>query len=171
MNNSTTSAATAANHLGVPVGQINCGLPRASTGSVNVAVGVVTATNYLATAPTAVNAAFLSNTDRSNGNLGLGRNNAALPIRFSGAINNYIRMLENWQQSQYFNYTGSFVSLGTPLEYSGQYFSGGAAAAGSYYGIPVRNFNFDTSFNSFNLLPPLSPRAVYLQQDVFKRTY
>jgi Tfp pilus assembly protein PilX len=156
------------NDLLVPAGQISCGLPRTATGSVDVNG----ATYYTVTGPTAVNAAFLSNTDRSSGNLGAGRGfttgAGAAGNRFSGAINNYIRMLENWggATGQFFNYSGSFVSLGTPLEYSGIYFPGG-----TYYNIPSRNFNFDPKFNAFTSLPPLPPRAIYLKQDVFKRNY
>ena len=169
----TTSAATTTNHLGVPVGQLNCGLPRANTGSVNVTVGGVTPTYYGVTRSTAVNAAFLSNTDRSNGNLGAGRYDGGTR-RFSGALNNYMRMLENWNPAstnpgRFFNYSGSFVSLGTPLEANGAYNSAGGAAA--YYNIPTRNFNYELNFDTFTSLPPLPPRAIYLQQDVFKRAY
>jgi hypothetical protein len=183
INNTNTSAATVTNHLGVSVSQIKCGIPSINSGSVNVpdpTGGFITsAARYNVNNPTAVNAAFLSNTDRSDGNLGAGRSSGGA-TRFSGAINNYIRMLENWggATGQQFNYTGSFVSLGTPLEYSGVY-SGGPAVAGVatgvnnswYYNIPRRNFNFDTNFNTFTSLPPLPPRAIYLKQDVFKRTY
>jgi hypothetical protein len=176
------SNASTTNHLAVYAQQLNCGLPRASTGSVDVTIATNTATNYQVTSATAVNAAFLSNTDRSLGNLpsatlatttnpsrGFGGT-----TRFSGALNNYMRMLEDWGAGarDYFNYSGSFVSLGTPLEFSGAYVSGGGSTdANSYYGVPNRNFNFDPYFNTFNLLPPLPPTAIYLQQNVFKRTY
>jgi hypothetical protein len=165
----STSAVNVGNNNGltVPAGQIKCGLPRAATGSINITGAPI---YYPVTGPTAVNAAFLSYTRRSVGNLGAGRGFTATggSGQFSGALNNYIRMLENWggPTGQYFNYIGSMVSLGTPLEYSGQYFGGG-----TYYNIPVRNFNYDTYFNSFTAMPPLPPRVVYLQQDVFKRTY
>jgi hypothetical protein len=169
-----SSALTATNDLSVLAGQISCGLPRTVTGVTNnVPSG---ATFYNVTSPTAVNAAFLSYTDQSNGNckpISGGYSCTpvgGLPGRFSGALNNYIRMLENWAPTvnrQFFNYSGSFVSLGSPVEYSGSYVSGG----GNYYNIPNRNFNFDPNFNAFSNLPPLSPRAIYLQQDVFKRTY
>ncbi|WP_310422469.1 hypothetical protein [Chamaesiphon sp. VAR_48_metabat_135_sub] len=165
VNNSTTSVASITNHLGVPVGQLNCGLPRTATGSVNVTVSSNTPTYYPVTGPTAVNAAFLSYTRRSNGNLGAGRG-FGTGNAYSGGLNNYMRMLEDWNQAQYFNYSGSFVSLGTPLEYSGNYIGGG-----TYYMIPVRNFNFDTKFNAFAAMPPLAPRVIYLQQDIFKRNY
>ena len=84
-----------------------------------------------------------------------------------------MRMLEKWggggTNLPYFNYSGSFVSLSNPLESSGVY--GGGGGTNSYYQIPNRNFNFDDKFSTFTNLPPLSPRAIYLQQDVFKRNY
>jgi hypothetical protein len=184
---STTSVLTTTNHLAVPAGQLKCGLPRANTGSSDVPVAGNTATYYPVSRATAVNAAFLSNTDQSTGNLPSAALATAANVsrgfggtqRFSGAINNYMRMLEDWGGGgRFFNYSGSFVSLGTPLESSGVYVGGGgafdsagAAAGSSYYNIPGRNFNFDTNFNTFNLLPPLPPTAIYLQQNVFKRTY
>jgi Tfp pilus assembly protein PilX len=175
-NQCNTSTSPGNNQLGLSGGQINCGIPVAGTGV--GAGGTVTppapspAYAYRVTSSTAVNAAFLSYTDRSTGNCKPTASGATTyacgtgTIRFSGAINNYIRMLEDWQQAQYFNYSGSFVSLGAPLEYSGTYIGGG-----TYYMIPVRNFNFDPNFNAFSGLPPLTPRVVYLQQEVFKRNF
>jgi Tfp pilus assembly protein PilX len=172
-NQCNTSTSPGNNQLGLSGGQINCGIPVAGTGV--GAGGTVTppapspAYAYQVTSSTAVNAAFLSYTDRSTGNCkpsGTTYACGTAPIRFSGAINNYIRMLEDWNQAEYFNYSGSFVSLGAPAEYSGRYIGGG-----TYYMIPVRNFNFDSKFDEFSGLPPLSPRAVYLQQDVFKRNF
>jgi hypothetical protein len=167
---STSSAKSDVNHLSVPAGQLKCGVPRNATGSIDVddnSTGTsITATYYDVTAPTAVNAAFLSYTDISIGNLGVGRGFGSTTTKTSGGLNNYMRMLENWNADQYFNYSGSFVSLGAPVEASGEYIPGG-----TYYMIPVRNFNFDSNFNTFSNLPPLSPRAIYLKQDVFKRNY
>ncbi len=164
---SNDSAISATNVMGVPAGQIKCGIPNPN---INTNIGAETPAIpqfYLVNSATAVNAAFLSNTEKSNGNLGIGRNDGT-GKRYSGGLNNYIRMVENWN-FLYFNYSGSFVSLGTPLEYSGNYNGGGSAT--SYYNIPSRNFNYETNFNSFNNLPPLSPNAIYLQQEVFKRSY
>jgi hypothetical protein len=119
---------------------------------------------------TRMNAAFLSYTDRSIGNVDPTTDTVPSgATRFSGGINNYMRMTESWDVGGTpfpFVYRGSFVSLGPPLEFSGRYFGGGG-----YYNIPQRDFGFDTDFNQFDKLPPLSPRAVYLQQEVFKRTY
>jgi hypothetical protein len=120
--------------------------------------------------PTTIRAAFLSQTDLTN--------STSSPLRYSGGLNNYIRMLENWQNVP-LNYTGSFISLGTPVEFSGSYQygrTGGSLVDKSqpdyyYYYPPIRNFSFDTNFNIANQLPPLTPKVVYLNQKVFKRDY
>jgi hypothetical protein len=120
--------------------------------------------------PTTIRAAFLSQTDLTN--------TTSSPLRYSGGLNNYIRMLENWQNVP-LNYTGSFISLGTPVEFSGPYQygrTGGNLVDKSqsdyyYYYPPIRNFSFDTNFNVASQLPPLTPKVVYLNQKVFKRDY
>jgi hypothetical protein len=117
-----------------------------------------------------VNAAFLSRTDVTQVAGGV-------KVRDSGGLNNYARMLEAWSGLT-FSYRGSFISMGAPLQFSGQYKVGnsGTIPASSdasyfYYNIPTRDFGFDTSFNSVAGLPPLTPRANYLKQKVFKRDY
>jgi hypothetical protein len=135
----------------------------------------VTTTTQVATA-TSVNAAFLSYTDPSDGNIGSSGFTSSPKIqKYSGGLNNYVRMVEDWGGKN-FNYTGSFVSLGAPQEYSGAYRSGSGTnaafvAGGSYYDVPIRNFNYDTDFNAFDKLPPLTPKVIYLQQETFKRSY
>jgi hypothetical protein len=123
----------------------------------------ITAGQNTATATT-TNAAYLSFTDQSSGNIGGAWSGV---VDYSGGLNNYMRMVENWAGQNY-NYRGSFVSLGIPQEFSGNYLAGGS---GGYYNVPIRNFGFDPNFNSFNLLPPLTPRVIYLQQETFKRSY
>jgi hypothetical protein len=125
--------------------------------------GILTGQN-LATA-TSMNAAFLSFTNASDGNIGT--DGFGVVQEYSGGLNNYMRMVENWA-GRNFNYTGSFVSLGEPQEFSGDYQSGGSAG---YYNVPNRNFGFDTNFNAFDKLPPLTPKVIYLQQETFKRSY
>jgi hypothetical protein len=122
--------------------------------------------------PTTVKAAFLSHTDLTD--------LTQSPIRYSGGLNNYIRMLENWKDVP-LNYTGSFISLGTPTEYSGVYEPGKLGSSNLsdmtnlntfyYYFPPIRNYTFDTNFNFAERLPPLTPKVVFLQQKVFKRDY
>lgn len=114
---------------------------------------------------TSVNAAFLSFTIQSTGNLGEGRG-YSYGNYYSGGLNNYMRFTEDWN-GQSFNYSGSLVSLGTPLEFSGRFRPGGNEY--SYFNPPNRNFDYDTSFNAFLSLPPMTPSVIYLQQDVFRR--
>ncbi len=114
---------------------------------------------------TSVNAAFLSFTNQSRGNLGVGRGYGNY-WPYSGGLNNYMRLLEDWS-GQTLNYRGSMVSLGTPLESSGEFRPGGYDE--SYFNAPNRNFNYETNFNAFPQLPPMTPSVIYLQQDVFRR--
>jgi hypothetical protein len=120
-----------------------------------------------------VNAAFLSRTDRTqitNGTV----------TRDSGGLNNYFRMLEDWTNFT-FTYRGSFISMGEPLQASGRYLPGRngngitvsdpTSGGYYYYRIPVRDYGFDTSFNTVAGLPPLTPRVNYLKQKVFRRDY
>jgi hypothetical protein len=130
--------------------QVNCGIitPIGSlTGSTSPPE--ITVTN-----PVAINAAFASNLRKSAGGV------------YNGGLNKFMRFLEDWSGAgsgaKYVNYTGSFVSLGEPLE-SNEVPTG--------MGVPARNFNYETNFNAFDRLPPLTPSAIYLQQEVFKRSY
>ena len=97
-----------------------------------------------------INAALVSGIMKSNGTL------------FNGGLNKYMKHLENWGFATALNYTGSMVSLGEPLE---------SAKISVNNHVYRRNYNYETRFNSFDKLPPLSPNVVYLQQDVFKRNY
>ncbi len=113
---------------------------------------------------TTINAAFLARTD----------NTIPSQSYFGGGLNNYMRMLEHWEDRA-LNYRGSFVSLGEPLEHSGRFILGRKKSNldylsnQAYFHPPIRNWAFDLDYNTYKLLPPLSPRVIYLQQDVFKR--
>jgi hypothetical protein len=137
-----------------------------------ISCGDLTAGALPVATPTTVNAAFLSRTDATD--------TTKSPLRYSGGLNNYIRMLEDWQNVP-LTYLGSFISLGTPQEFSGNYLPGRVGAPNltniaslsdySYYFPPIRNFSFDTSFNNAVSLPPLTPKVVSLSQKVFRRDY
>jgi len=103
---------------------------------------------------TTVNAAFLSGTDITNSTLTPG---------YNGGLENYPRFAENWGSAT-LTYKGSFVSTGTPLHVRGTW-------SAQDYGIPARNWDYDTRFNSAQNLPPLAPRFVYLKQESFTRNY
>jgi hypothetical protein len=147
--------------------KIDCLRPLTAT---ELATSWSTTTNLPIANSTVVRAAFLARTDVSSTD---GTEN-------SGGLNNYMRMVENWGGGlgATFKYRGSFVSLGRPREFSGWYRWGANTgdtaptnSVGVFYNIPIRDFGFDINFNSRAGLPPLTPRAVYLKQKVFKRDY
>jgi hypothetical protein len=153
-----------ANPLAVPSGQLTCAYPPTSGAFNNV------------TSALSINAAFLSNTQVSVGNLGVGRGYPAAPSTYSGGANNYIRLLENWQNGgtpYALNYTGSLVSLSQPNENSGLYRAGGFGGGPlpTYYDVPFRVITFDNNFQDNTRLPPLTPKSSYVLQRSFSRTY
>jgi Tfp pilus assembly protein PilX len=99
----------------------------------------------------AINAALLSGIMKSTSST------------FNGGLNKYMKHLENWNRVTVLNYTGSMVSLGESLESD--------KISVNDPSVYKRNYNYETRFNSFDKLPPLSPSAVYLRQDVFRRNY
>lgn len=107
-----------------------------------------------AAAQTTVNAAMLSGIDDTT----------TMPVNsYNGSVVNFTRFQENWT-GKTFNYMGSLVSLGNSLHTNGVFSSIG-------YKPPMRNWQYDTSFNDAKQLPPLTPRFVYLRQVNFIRTY
>ncbi len=118
-------------------------------------------TNRVATVTT-INAAFLGGTDVTGGAEGTAGRDAG---EYNGGLENYPRFHEDWA-SRNFNYNGSFVSLGVPQHADGPWIYGGP-----YYTAPTRNWAYDTDFNDPANLPPLSPRFVYIRQDLFARAW
>lgn len=137
--------------------------------------------------PTSVYAAFASNNEASCGNLAshvdavycadrTPRSNTDTTFRsakgqyFSGAFHNYTRMLEQWTIDSGgvkvpFIYRGSMINLGLPQEFNG------LTVWQNVYHMPNRDWGFDPMFNSFDKLPPLTPRVIYVKQDIFRRNY
>jgi hypothetical protein len=158
-----TTASTSSTTV-IPLGQVNC---------------LMNQTKQPATTTTLF-AAYAANNDISCGNLGshapadyctdrrTRKNGSDTGNYFGGGLQNFMRMLEDWTPAsgrQTFRYRGSMVSLGIPQEFNG------LIVFGDVFEIPNRDFGFDPAFDSFDKLPPLTPRAVYLKQDVFKRSY
>lgn len=110
--------------------------------------------------PTAINAAFLSGTD-STGNSDSGSSGQSNP--YNGGLENYPRFHENWS-GQNLTYRGSFVSLGRARRVDGQWGS-------QSYAPPGRAWNFDQDFSRADGLPPMTPQAVYLKQELFQRSF
>ena len=109
---------------------------------------------------TTVQVAFMSGTQTTGGVEGVAGQGGA----YNGGLENYPTLHENWG-GHTLTYLGSFVSLDLPL------FSNGPWGCCVYYGPPVRDWGYDTRFNSVENLPPLSPRFVYLLQERFVREF
>lgn len=117
-------------------------------------------------ADTEVNAAFLAGTDTTGGQEGAGGQDRG---SYNGGLENYPRFHESWTGKS-FTYGGSFVSLGTPRKANGPWCYGSRCGSYGTYHAPTRNWSFDTRFAQ-GLLPPLSPRFVYLKQERFLREF
>lgn len=108
---------------------------------------------------TTFNSAFLAGTDTTGNIEGAGGINGA----YNGGLENYPRLHENWS-GKTMTYRGSFVSLGNARRVSGTWGS-------QSYNPPARDWNYDTSFNNAANLPPITPRFVYLRQELFVRDF
>ena len=111
---------------------------------------------------TTINAAFLAGTDNTGGADGASGQDSS---RYNGGLENYPRLHENWSGVK-LSYHGSFVSLGTPNHVDGPWVYGH-----NVYTAPRRDWHYDTDFNDAGKLPPLSPRFVYLRQELFEREF
>ena len=111
---------------------------------------------------TTINTAFVAGTDTTGGVEGTAGLNGA----YNGGLENYPRFHENWNGNVTLTYRGSFVSLGRPRRVNGAWVFGG-----SVYTAPIRNWNYDTAFNDAAYLPPITPRFVYLRQELFVRDF
>ncbi len=108
---------------------------------------------------TTINAAFLSGSDTTGGSEGTPGQGGA----YNGGLENYPRFHENWTDRR-LTYRGSLVSLQRPQHVRG-------AWSAQSYNPPIRDWNYDTSFNNAANLPPITPRFVYLRQQLFMRDY
>jgi hypothetical protein len=109
---------------------------------------------------TTINAAFLTGTDVTGGVEGVGGQNGS----YNGGLENYPRLHESWGGVTLV-YLGSFVSLYAPDHVSGAHSTPGQ------YNPPIRDWSYDVDFNDPTNLPPLSPRVVYLRQNLFVRDF
>ena len=72
--------------------------------------------------------------------------------QYSGGVENFLRLLENWSGSTTLTYNGSIVVM-FPSQYATNYWNG------NYYGVPDRQWGFDVTFTQAGKLPPLTPQA------------
>lgn len=109
---------------------------------------------------TAIYAAFLAGTDSTGATEGPGGQDLD---NYNGGLENYPRFHEKWTGNT-LTYRGSFVSLNLPLHVDGTW-------TAQSYSPPNRDWGYETRFNDAANLPPLSPRFVYLRQDLFVRDF
>jgi hypothetical protein len=116
---------------------------------------------------TSINAAFLGGT--------FSPVNEGDPVM--GGLNNYPRFYENWNTVA-FKYRGSFVSLRQPAYNVAPFCGSWQPTTCNIYVPPLRNWDYENvsglnnaGFNDAQNLPPMTPRAVYLRQEVFTRSY
>jgi hypothetical protein len=124
--------------------------------------GIATNLGQRVATSTAIYAAFLAGTDTTGGEDGPGGQNGD---EYNGGLENYPRFHEKWSDKT-LTYRGSFVSLNMPLHVDGAWVYGGP-----FYEAPIRDWGYETRFNDAANLPPLSPRFVYLRQDLFLRDF
>ncbi|MBL1209875.1 hypothetical protein [Geminocystis sp. GBBB08] len=115
--------------------------------------GIGDTASKIAASHTEQNVAILSGTDLSN---------KPSNGQYNGGLENYPRFLEDWSSKEW-RYRGSFVSISTPLYAQGVW--------GSGYNPPLRPWDYDVLFNTFENLPPLTPRFVVLKQESFIRSF
>ena len=70
---------------------------------------------------------------------------------YSGGVENFLRLLENWNNtSTTLTYNGSIVVMFPSIYATSPW-------GGSYYGVPIRKWGFDMNYTSPNKLPPNTP--------------
>ncbi|HEY1663369.1 MAG TPA: hypothetical protein VGI03_13200 [Verrucomicrobiae bacterium] len=72
---------------------------------------------------------------------------------YSGGVENFLRLLENWSSSTALTYNGSIMVM-----FSSQYATNWWQQTGNYYNAPKRVWSFDTNFTQAGKLPPLTPQ-------------
>ena len=152
-----------------------------------------TTTSYFNRDPveTTVNAAFLTGTEIGGGSNGVSGTTPATGEE--GGVNNYPRFHEDWSTSVgsgttqecdsiyatkptrvCFNYRGSFVSLGEPRRVNSDFCGSFNSGTCNIYSPPIRNWDYDGGNDRFDNaanLPPMTPRAVFLTQELFEREF
>jgi len=103
-------------------------------------------TKYPSPSSTTVNAAML---------VGIVPSNPNISGNYSGGLENYLRLLENWSAGPVLTFNGSLVAL-----FYSQYATNSWLDTGNYYNSPRRNWAFDLNFKNANKLPPLTPSVV-----------
>ena len=72
---------------------------------------------------------------------------------YSGGVENFLRLLENWSSSTTISYNGSIVVM-FPSQYATSPWG-----RSNVYGVPTRRWGFDSNFTKQGGLPPLTPQV------------
>lgn len=135
--------------------------PLSNNWNLNDAASHNSNTNSRVASNTTFMAAILAGTNTTGGIDGVGGQGGA----YNGGLENYPRFHEKWS-GRTFLYRGSFVSLNESRHSNGAWKYGNPQ-----YQAPNRDWDYDTRFNDAANLPPLTPRFVYLRQQLFSRDY
>jgi hypothetical protein len=135
--------------------------PLSNNWNLNDAASHNSSVNARVASNTTFMAAVLAGTNTTGNIEGVGGQGGA----YNGGLENYPRFHEKWS-SKTFTYRGSFVSLNQSRHVNGNWKYGNPQ-----YKAPNRDWDYDTRFNDAANLPPLTPRFVYLRQQLFSRKY
>jgi len=83
---------------------------------------------------------------------GIVQSNPNISGNYSGGVENFLRLLENWGGT--LTYNGSIVVM-----FPSQYATNSWQPTGNYYNAPTRHWAFDLNFASESGLPPLTPQT------------
>jgi archaellum component FlaG (FlaF/FlaG flagellin family) len=111
----------------------------------------------------AKNASTAANTTINAGMFeGIVRSNPNISGNYSGGVENFLRLLENWGSGNILTYNGSIVVM-FPSQYATNSWQPTSSSSGSsatgYYNAPTRHWAFDLNFANQALLPPLTPQT------------
>ena len=73
---------------------------------------------------------------------------------YSGGVENFLRLLENWSSSTTLTYNGSIIVL-----FQSRFATNYWQTPGNYYNVPTRAWGFDVNFETQGGLPPIFPSA------------
>jgi hypothetical protein len=73
---------------------------------------------------------------------------------YSGGVENFLRLLENWSSSTTLTYNGSIIVL-----FQSRFATNYWQTPGNYYNVPTRAWGFDVNFENQGGLPPIFPSA------------
>jgi hypothetical protein len=82
---------------------------------------------------------------------------------YSGGVENFMRLLEDWTSGPVLTYNGSIVVM-FPSIYATNHWQ----PTGNYYNAPTRHWAFDLNFENANGLPPLTPSSRALIRNNWK---